>query len=245
MAESMQIGGNRRANPMRMVVWGTAAFLWLLPMVAMQFSAEVDWDSRDFIIFGVMLLVACGVYEFGIWLSASPAYRAGFGMAGLTGFLLVWINLAVGMIGDEDDPANLLFGGVLVIGIAGAAIARFRSGGMARTLVAMTLAQAAIAVYALVAGWDDRGATLSGFFALLWLASAALFQVGADSALTPRAQKLKVHAILSLLTTVLGALLLGMMIAVEGEPGLIPLLMVATGGVWHGVTRWRARRAGD
>lgn len=242
MAESMQIGGGKSANLMRILVWGTAACLWLLPLVAMQFSSEVDWGALDFIIIGVMLLAACATWELAVWLSDSPAYRAGFGMAVVAAFLLVWVNLAVGMIGDEGDPANLLFGGVLVVGIAGAAIGRFRPAGMMRTLAAMALTQVAIAGWALVAGWDDRGAILAGLFALLWLASAALFRVGADATLPAREQKLEVHAILSLLTLVLGALLLAMMIAVEGEPGLLPLLMLAVGGVWHALAR-RARRA--
>jgi hypothetical protein len=238
----MQIDGARRGNSMRIAVWGTAALLWLLPLVAMQFSAEVDWDAADFIVIGVMLLAACATYELAVWLSDSPAYRAGFGMAVVAAFLLVWVNLAVGMIGDEGNPANLLFAGVLGVGIVGAAIGRFRPAGMARTLAAMALTQVAIAVVALVAGWDDRGAVLSGLFGLLWFASAALFRVGADANLPVRAQKLEVHAILSLLTLVLGALLLVMMVVVEGEPGLIPVVVLVVGGVWHGLARC-ARRA--
>ena len=242
MAKNMQIGGTRRGNPMRMVVWGSSAMLLLLPLVAMQFTAEVDWDATDFIVFGVMLLAACAAWELAAWLSDSPAYRAGFGMAVVTTFLLVWVNLAVGMIGAENDPANLLFGGVLGVGFIGAAIARMRPPGMARTLAAMAATQATIAAYALIAGWDDRGAILCGFFALLWLASAALFHVAADVALPVRLQKLKVHAILSMLTLVLGALLLALMIVAEGEPGLIPMLMLTAGAVWHGLAR-RAQRA--
>jgi hypothetical protein len=237
----MRIDGARRANPMRIAVWGTAAFLWLLPLVAMQFTAEVDWDALDFAIIGVMLLAACATYELSVRLSDSPAYRAGFGMAVVAAFLLVWVNLAVGMIGDEGNPANLLFAGVLGVGIVGAAIARFRPAGMARTLAAMALTQVAIAGFALVAGWDDRGAILSGLFALLWFAAAALFRVCANATLPARAQKLQVHAILSLLTLVLGALLLAMMVVVEGEPGVIPLLMLVVGAIWHGLA-WRARR---
>ena len=55
--------------------------------------------------------------------------------------MLVWINLAVGIIGSEDNPANLMYGGVLAVGVAGAVAARFRPGGMARALAATALAQ--------------------------------------------------------------------------------------------------------
>ena len=30
----------------RVIMWGTAAFLLLLPAIAMQFTGEVTWDAR-------------------------------------------------------------------------------------------------------------------------------------------------------------------------------------------------------
>ena len=84
---------------MRVVVWGTAAFVLLLPLVAMQFTSEVDWDLMDFVVFGVMLLVVCGTYELATRLTGKKAYRLAVGIA-LTGvFLLTWIQLAVGIFG--------------------------------------------------------------------------------------------------------------------------------------------------
>lgn len=243
MAQSMQMDARRRGNPMRLLVWGSAACLLLLPLVAMQFTTEVDWDGRDFMLIGSMLLIACASYELAVWLSDSPAYRAGFGMAVVAAFLLVWVNLAVGMIGDEGDARNLWFGGVLVVGLVGSVLARFQPRGMARTLVLMTLAQAAIALTALIADWDERGAFLSGCFALLWLAAAAMFKVSSDTSLAPAVQKLKVLAIGALLVGVLGILLVGMMVVYEGEPGLIPLLMTGAGAIGLAVARWRLRRA--
>ena len=44
-----------------MAVWGTAAFLLLLPVVAMRFTNEVTWDGTDFIVFGAMLAAALTV----------------------------------------------------------------------------------------------------------------------------------------------------------------------------------------
>ena len=45
---------------LRALVWGAAAALLLLPWVAMQFTSEVNWTKSDFMVFGVMLLLACG-----------------------------------------------------------------------------------------------------------------------------------------------------------------------------------------
>jgi hypothetical protein len=170
-----------------MAVWGGAALLMLLPLVAMQFTKEVAWRPFDFIVAGFMLLAACGTCELGARMSSSTAYRAAIGIAVGAGFLLVWINLAVGIIGTEDDPANLMFGGVLMVGAAGAFVARFKPQGMARALVATAVAQALVALIALVAGLGLEAAALSAFFTALWLASAGLFRRAAREQ-TPAAE---------------------------------------------------------
>jgi hypothetical protein len=151
--------------------------------MAMQFTDEVNWDETDFIVFGAMLAVACGTYESAARMTGNTAYRAAVGVAVVAAFLLIWINLAVGIIGSEDNPANLMYGGVLTVGIIGALIARFRPDGMARALVATALAQALTAVIALTFGWGSDGenwprviVVLNGFFAALWLGSAWLFR---------------------------------------------------------------------
>jgi hypothetical protein len=96
------------------------------------------------------------------------------------------MNLAVGIIGTEDNPANLMFGGVLAVGIVGAVIARLQPQGMARALVATALAQALVAVIALITGlgsagpgWPGDILVLTGFFAALWVGSALLFRKAA------------------------------------------------------------------
>ena len=51
------------------------------------------------------------------------------------------VNLSLGIIGETGDPADLMYGGVLAVGIIGAVIARFRPEGMARALLATALAR--------------------------------------------------------------------------------------------------------
>lgn len=169
-----------------MAVWGTAAFLLLLPVVAMRFTNEVTWDGTDFIVFGAMLAAACGTCELAVRMTGNSAYRAAVCVAVAAAFILVWMNLAVGIIGTEDNPANLMFGGVLTVGIVGAVIARLQPQGMVRVLVATALAQALVAVIALIAGlgstgpsWPEDILVLSGFFTALWVGSALLFRKAA------------------------------------------------------------------
>jgi hypothetical protein len=177
--EAMAAGvGNvseRHAVHWRATRWGGAACLLLLPWVAMQFTGEVTWSRSDFAVMGAMLAVACGTYELATRITGSIAYRAAVAVAIVTAFLLVWLSLAVGIIGAEDNPANLIFAGVLAVGIIGALIAWFRPRGMMRVLVAMALTQALVSIVALIAGWGSS-LPLTGCFVAAWLVSAWLFR---------------------------------------------------------------------
>jgi hypothetical protein len=186
MAENAGNSGGRHGHSWRMVPWLIAALLWLLPLVAMRFTNEVDWDETDFIVFGAMLIGACGAYEWAARMTGNTAYRAAVGVAVVAAFILVWMNLAVGIIGSEDNPANLMYAGVLAVAILGALMVRFRPQGMALTFAATALAQGLAGAIALIAGWGSTGENwprvilvLTGFFAALWLISAWLFRKAA------------------------------------------------------------------
>src|SRR5688500_14460725 len=96
----------------RSLVWGIAAAALLVPAAAMQISDQVRWGPADFALAAALLLAIGGSFELAVRTRASSAYRAGVAVALGTGFLLVWSNLAVGVIGGEDSPANLLYFGV-------------------------------------------------------------------------------------------------------------------------------------
>lgn len=121
--------------------------------------------------------------------TGSTTYRSAIGVALATAFILVWVNGAVGIIGNEANPANLMYFGVLAIGIVGAVIARFQPQGMARALFATALAQALVPVIALIIGqplvssWGGAGVwgvfLLNAFFAMLFAGSALMFRKAA------------------------------------------------------------------
>jgi hypothetical protein len=156
------------------IVLATAVLL-LVPLVAMQFSREVHWSPADFAAAGILLAGTGLLYERAARNARNGAYRAAVGIALAAALLLVWINLAVGMIGDEDNPANLMYAGVLAVGGIGALVARFQPYGMARAMFATAVAQALVAVIALVAGLD-AALPIDGFFTALWAGSALLFR---------------------------------------------------------------------
>jgi hypothetical protein len=177
------IDTGRRHNRLRPWLWGGTLGLLLLPALAMRLFPEagVDWTALDFAVMGAMLAVACGLYELGAWMSGHFLYRAAFGLAALTAFLTVWVNLAVGMLGDEDNPANLLFAGVLVVAAIGALLARLAPRGMSRAMSAAGLAQLLAVAIALPMGFEVRELVLTACFALPWFLSALGFRMVPDA----------------------------------------------------------------
>ena len=179
MAAQLQPGNTRKGNPWRLAVWGTAAGLLMIPAIAMQLGAEgVHWTAFDFVVMGTLLGSCCAAYELATRMSGNTLYRLGFAVAIVLGFLLVWINLAVGIIGDEDNLANAVFAGVLLVGAIGALLGQLRAAGMARAMVATGIAQLLAGGYALVLG-SMEGGMLSAAFAVMWFTSAALFHKAA------------------------------------------------------------------
>ena len=75
------------------------AFLLLIPLIAMQFTNEVDWKPRDFAIMGTLLLGTGLLCEFVLRKVKKIEYRLAICGAILLGFLLIWAELAVGIFG--------------------------------------------------------------------------------------------------------------------------------------------------
>lgn len=68
----------------------------LVPLVAMQFTEEVNWDGTDFLVMG-MLLLGMGSLFVLLSRSVSRRYRLAIGFACTAVFLYVWAELAVGI----------------------------------------------------------------------------------------------------------------------------------------------------
>jgi hypothetical protein len=163
------------------------ACLLLVPLAAMRLTDEVDWSGADFVVAGALLFAAGMTYKMVSARLGNTAYRAAVGIAVAAALLLVWANLAVGLIGSEENPANLMYLGVLAVAVIGALLARLRPQGMARAMLATALALVVVAVTALVAHgylWRQPLEVLgvSGFFAALFVASAWLFRRAAQTA---------------------------------------------------------------
>ena len=151
-----------------------AVGILVMPLVAVQ-CAETTWGPIDVIVALGLLLGSGLAYAFLRRKSADLAYRCGAGIAVAGMLFLVWVNLVVGVIGDDRNPANLVYAGVLTVGLCGAVLGRFRPRGMAPALFATALAQALVAVIVQVRGLDSP-ILLNWVFVAVWVGSALLFQ---------------------------------------------------------------------
>ncbi len=145
-----------------------------VPFIAMQYSNEVAWDMFDFLIAGCLLFGACFSIETLIRKTNNMAYKIAISLTVLTSLLLIWVNLAVGIIGNENNPANLMFIVVIAIAVVGSIYARFKPKGMAYTLLAVAITQITVAITTYLMG---QGSILliTAVFTVLWLTTAWLF----------------------------------------------------------------------
>ncbi|HEX8623857.1 MAG TPA: hypothetical protein VF782_02135 [Allosphingosinicella sp.] len=168
--------GSSAAQRWRIVVWGAAAALMLAPVIATRLTDEMAWDSFDFMLVAIMLAAGCGIWELAMRKTRNWAYSAGAIVALGAAFLLFVVNGAVGFIGNEDDPVNLLFFGVLTLAFGGPVIVRFRPAGMSRAMAVTAGAQVAAAALAVAMVPDLKGfAVGTAMFVPLWLLASWLF----------------------------------------------------------------------
>ena len=198
-AGNTQNGPRRRGSLWKRPAWITALIL-LIPVLGNHFVDGWNWDLGGFVVVGIFLFGTSLTYGLVTRKADTIAHRAAVGIALAAALLLVWMNAvwlsdAHEIVGN-DNPANAMFFGVPIVGIAGAAIARLRPNGMARTLFAMALAQALVTVIVLIiwlpqiTSWlpaEVRMFGLNASFAMLFVGSALLFQKAARGESAPGA----------------------------------------------------------
>ncbi len=172
------------ANPTawRKLVWGGAAAVMAIPVTLQLTMAEMAWDGLDFAVFGVMLVIAGLGFELVLRFAGASIWSVLAAILGIGGaFLMVMANLAVGIVGNEGNPINLVFFVLLGAGALGALAVRLRAAGLARVLAAMAAAQALLGL-ALALGGIAYLPVFTAVFVGIWLGSAALFRQAARQA---------------------------------------------------------------
>jgi hypothetical protein len=173
--------GQPRIPLWRILGWGGAVALVLAPLVARQFTAEVQWDETDFIIATVIFGIIGALVELTVRLTANPFARAGSFLAILAGLMVLWANLSVGMIGEAGNPVNLLFGVVLLIAVAGAWLSMLHWLILPSFMLAAGVTQFAIGLFAGILASDFRGGLFTILLSTLWWLASVFFAIAGRS----------------------------------------------------------------
>ena len=180
----MASNANRAPGPH--VPWRLIGWAFPVGLLTIPWLAHFPWTASDFIFAAVMFGAVGGTFELAVRASGSWAYRAGSALALGTAFLTVWINLAVGIIGNEDNPLNLMFFAVIAAAIVGAIVAKFEAPGMARAMTVASALQGLIGLGVLITGWGSSEPpgiiglfVLIEFFAATWFLSGWCFRKAA------------------------------------------------------------------
>lgn len=169
--------------------------LLLIPFTGNLTVEGWNWKWADFVFAWVVFTLTTLVFRFLVTRPmANLAYKAGVALAVLAGFLVFWITAAVQIIGDEN-PANLLYLGVILTGLGGVALARFRPAGMAKAAFATAAVTFLVPIVGVIVKPTDFSPgipqvfLLNGVFVLMFVVSGLLLrhaagQAGASSAAT-------------------------------------------------------------
>ena len=88
-------GQNKRFS----IILLASVLLLLIPLVAMQFTAEVNWTAGDFVVGGVLLFGAGLLAELAMRKIKKFSHRIVLGVTILVLLLFTWVELAVGILG--------------------------------------------------------------------------------------------------------------------------------------------------
>ena len=170
--------GEARGFPWRTIGWGTAAFLLLLPLVT-----GAPWTLSDYIFVGVIFAIVGGIIELTVRKSASFAYRAGVVVALAASVFHIWFTGAVGIIGNESNPGNLLYLGVVLLAIFGSIASLGRARMLAWVMAIVAVAELLVPPIAYMGVADPvepvlrtEVFVLGTVFTGMWLLSAWLFR---------------------------------------------------------------------
>jgi hypothetical protein len=164
-------------------VGATTLLILSIPFIAMQFTPEVNWSAGDFIIMGILIFATGSAYVLLTRYTPNFIQRAAYGAAIGTTFLMVWANLAVGLIGAGPNAGNLMYIGVVAVVLVGTFLSKFTARGMEWVMMGAAFSLILLAVVALLANMQAYPGSSVGeiiavnaFFMFLYLIAALLFR---------------------------------------------------------------------
>ena len=157
-----------------------ALALLMAPLVGSRVVDGWNWPAKAFVLVYVLFFGTALAYQLIARKVSSLAYKAGVGLALVTGFVMGWSNMV--HMSEADNPAYLAYFGVLCIGGIGAWLARLEARGLALALFSMAAALAMVEVLAVMLpieappGIEQRIRVAHIIFVALFTASGLLFR---------------------------------------------------------------------
>ncbi len=158
------------------VALGALAAL-MVPLVASRLVPGWNWPAEAFLrvyllFFATGMVFSLVARRMGAW-----SYKVGVGVALVAAFALGWSNMV--HVAGTENPANLWYYSVLVVGAVGALLARLKAPGLAHTLFMMAATLALIAVILPSGAPPDMARRMAighGVYVALFAASGLLFR---------------------------------------------------------------------
>lgn len=164
-----------RPSTLRILGWSAVGLLLLTPALAMLTGVEgFHWTALDFVAAAVLLGGTGLAIELAVRLLPAPSARLGAALAILIALVQVWINLAVGIIGSEENDLNMLFPALIAAAVVGCLATRLQPAKMAVVMTATAVGQTALGLVGLLAG-EPKALPLCLIFAAGWLVVGRLF----------------------------------------------------------------------
>lgn len=138
----------------------------------------------QFVLLGLFALALFGVFRFLIGrMPGNRHYKYGMAVTMVTGFLLFWVNGAVGIIGSENNDANMMYLALLAVVFFGSLFSGFRPRPMSWVMAVAAALMVLIAILALGFGlgvsgpvWPWDVVWVTAFFCGFWLSAGWLFR---------------------------------------------------------------------
>lgn len=87
-------------NKRPLIIAVAIGVILLIPFIAMQFTDEVNWTIRDFIVAAIILSGTGFLFEVVVRNVTNTKYRLVLLLTILVGLVLLWAELAVGIFGS-------------------------------------------------------------------------------------------------------------------------------------------------
>lgn len=165
--------------------------LIIAPIIGALSIEDWHWGWQGFVVAWTLFALTTTFFRF--LLTRQPgnrAFMAGVAFAVPTGFAIVWVTMAVQIIG-EDNPGNGLYLLTVLGGFIGVFVARFRAAGLAWVAFAMAVALFLIPIVAVLRWPADfspgypKIQLLSAGLAAMFTASGLCFRRAAAQAARP------------------------------------------------------------